>query len=774
MILIAMFTAIVGGFGALSNKVIQQEFVSVVDNSVHAIETLDKLKFAGLRIVSSTTEFTLNKLNQKTGDSKQSSQELLLINGGKTDYRDALMSYREHANRHLENDDAAFALIKKYGENLLRQSDEIVDILEDGQENSIGEIKEKFEEAEMAFLKAVDSAIILERRNLSEKKIKVQNTLSLSYRNNIVLTVIAFTIAIVSALLLSRRITQPLESLKNAASSIEKGNLNIKIPSVKSDEMGEALNAFNRMAESLDSARKASAEAQQFAEDIVHSLHQPLITTDFQGMILNANPETSTLLGIQQESLITRSIEVIFLNAEIVPIMLSHIHSTGELTATETECKGCDAEIISSSVSASLMKANHGESPGIIWLLLDIRTRKKAEEEKQALERQLEQSHRLESLGVLAGGIAHDFNNILSVIIGYCSLAMMEHSGDINDYLSNIEKAAVRAAELCRQMLAFAGKAQLVRSQVNIGELVDESVNMLKSSINKNVIITSTIASDIPCIATDPSQISQVVMNLIINASEAIGNDQGEVIVSLTKTKIKSEPSEIDYLGKIITPGWYACLEVTDNGCGMSDETSNRIFEPFYSTKFTGRGLGMSAILGIITVQGGAIQLFSQVGMGTTFKIYFSLQINEDLVISTLKVTDQTELWHENCTILLVEDEKQVIDIAKNMLQKMGFRIIEATNGKEGLEKYQKYANDITLVMTDLGMPIMDGYTLFYELKRLDSSLPIIISSGFGDSDITSRIPREDIASIVSKPYNFSQLQNVIKSVVENMATVSS
>ncbi len=371
----------------------------------------------------------------------------------------------------------------------------------------------------------------------------------------------------------------------------------------------------------------------------------------------------------------------------------------------------------------------------------------------------------MESLGVLAGGIAHDFNNILAIIVGYCGLTKMDYESAEKN-IPEIEKAAERAAALCRQMLAYAGKATLTQSQVNMWMLVDEMVSMLKATINPNVTILSDLPANIPFITGDASQLRQVVMNLIINASEAIGEEQGNVHVSLTKRAVIAGQAESDHLGNIIMPGTYVCIEVADSGCGMDDETKQRIFEPFYTTKFSGRGLGMSAVLGIITAHKGALQLASQPGQGSTFKLYLPVQTVEPLGESSLQQASSAP-WTGGGTILLVEDEEQVVLIARTMLQALGFTIIEACNGREALELYQKNAAEITLVVTDMGMPVMDGYALFRELKMLNPKLPIIISSGYGETVVTSRIPREEIAGLVSKPYSFDNLRDVLKSVVE-------
>jgi signal transduction histidine kinase/CheY-like chemotaxis protein len=408
---------------------------------------------------------------------------------------------------------------------------------------------------------------------------------------------------------------------------------------------------------------------------------------------------------------------------------------------------------------------NEGKIFKIYGTFQDITQRKQAEEEKQTLEQQFQQTQKLESLGVLAGGIAHDFNNILAIIMGYCCLTKMDFA-DAEKHIPEIEKAAERAAALCRQMLAYAGKAQFIEAQVNTSMLVDEMVTMLRTTIKQNVVIRSELCSDTPFITGDASQIRQIVMNLIINAAEAIDEEQGEIQVSLSKREMKAGQSERDHLGNVILAGQYICLEVTDNGCGMDDETKLKLFEPFYTTKFTGRGLGMSAVLGIIAAHRGALQFTSQPGQGTTFKVYLPVPINDANGVESLQHVTSA-VWERSGTLLLVEDEDHVRLIAKTMLQALGFTIIEATNGKEALELYRKNAADITYVFTDMDMPVMDGYALFRELKKLNPELPIIISSGFGEVDVASRIPLDEIAGIINKPYSFDQLRESMRCVVE-------
>jgi len=392
----------------------------------------------------------------------------------------------------------------------------------------------------------------------------------------------------------------------------------------------------------------------------------------------------------------------------------------------------------------------------------DIDALKRAEQELRSLEKQFQQAQKLESLGVLAGGVAHDFNNILSIISGYCSLLKLDQEL-LAEYLPEIERAVERAAELCRQMLAYAGKTRFVLARIDLVGLMVEMARMLRSTLKQNAALLFQHSVDDIYLMGDAGQIRQVAMNLIINASEAIGEGQGEIRVSLDRKHFGAGAAGYDHLGREIPPGEYACLEVSDDGCGMDEETRLRIFEPFFTTKFSGRGLGMSAVLGIIKTHGGALQLESRPGEGTRFRVY--LPALEQGSAQALAVTGPVAPapWRGDGTVLLVEDEPMVRGLASTMLKNLGFEVVEAVDGREALERYRGQAGDFRLVVTDLGMPVMDGYQLFRELKALDPLLPVVITTGFGDVDVTTRISLEEIAGFLGKPYNYSQLKEVLR-----------
>lgn len=406
---------------------------------------------------------------------------------------------------------------------------------------------------------------------------------------------------------------------------------------------------------------------------------------------------------------------------------------------------------------------------GVLGTYEDITGRKLAEEEKLILQQQLQQSQKLESLGVLSGGIAHDFNNILAIIIGYCGLIKMDNK-IAEKYIPEIEKAAERAAELCRQMLAYAGRTQLNMIPINMVPLMDEIVTMLKSTLPHNAAIKADLSAKTPFICGDPNQLKQIAMNLINNSSESIGKEQGEIHVSLTTASVSAGQAVNDYNGTSIPAGEYVCLEVADTGCGMDPETIRRIFEPFYTTKFAGRGLGMSAVLGIITAHKGALQLYSKPGRGTNVKIFFPI-LKEGSIEEGLLLKGPAAPWRGCGTILLVEDDEQILKITSTLLEEMGFSVIESANGREAIEQYRNNPANISLVITDMGMPVMDGYELFRELKKINPKLKIIVSSGFGDAEITSRIPPKEITGLISKPYNYDQLREALKSVVDGAGT---
>ena len=402
-----------------------------------------------------------------------------------------------------------------------------------------------------------------------------------------------------------------------------------------------------------------------------------------------------------------------------------------------------------------------------LGIMRDITARKRAEEERLQLEQQFQHAQRLESLGVLTGGIAHDFNNILTVILGHCYLAREDlvTGQEYKAAFQQVESASNRAADLCRQMLTYAGKNPVVQTRVNLLLLVDDVAKMLYAAIKKNVSLTLDLKQDVPNIKGDSAQIQQIIINLIINAAEAIGDANGTIKILLNKAGFFGDQAEVDTFGSFIKAGRYACLEVTDTGSGMDEVTQKRIFEPFYTTKFAGRGLGMSAIQGIIKAHEGIMLLTSSPGVGTTFKVLFPLPETSDNV-ATAPVT-LTPSKKSVVTILLVDDEQALRNVGADLLEAMGFTVLTAQDGREACDIFYEHGREIDVIMLDLIMPVMGGIDTYHELRKTNMSIPIVICSGYGVESVAHVINNDQHAGFVHKPYKPEELRNMIVKMME-------
>jgi PAS domain S-box-containing protein len=390
----------------------------------------------------------------------------------------------------------------------------------------------------------------------------------------------------------------------------------------------------------------------------------------------------------------------------------------------------------------------------------DITERKRVEEERRQFEQKLQHTQKLESLGVLAGGIAHDFNNILTSIIGNTDLALMRANPEspVVENLRRIETSASRAADLARQMLAYSGKGRFVVAEIDLNNLIEEMVHMLEVSISKKSHLRLNLSKSLRTIKADATQMHQVVMNLVINASEAIGDREG--VISITTGCMNCDRR---YLGNVwlddhLEEGAYVYFEISDSGCGMDKETQSKIFDPFFTTKFTGRGLGMAAVMGIIRGHRGAIKIYSEVGQGTTFKVLFPAS-SELAVNADAGLPEHT--WRSSGKALLVDDEETVRTIGTDMLRELGFQVLTASDGRQALELFNCHP-DISFVLLDLTMPVLDGEQTFRELRNINPDVKVIMTSGYNEQDVTQKFVGKGLAGFVQKPYKLSALRETI------------
>ena len=390
----------------------------------------------------------------------------------------------------------------------------------------------------------------------------------------------------------------------------------------------------------------------------------------------------------------------------------------------------------------------------------------RAEENRRKLEVKMLETQKLESLGVLAGGIAHDFNNLLMGILGNADLALplITPGSRAIQNVEEIIRASQRAADLCRQMLAYSGKGRFVVARYDLSEIVREIAKMLEVSVSKKASLRYTLATELPAVLADATEMSQVIMNLITNASESLGDERGVISVSTGVIECDRAILSESYFDDKLSEGRYVYLEVSDNGCGMNKETLSRIFDPFYTTKFMGRGLGLAAVLGIIQGHHGAIKVQSEPGQGTRFTILLPALDGEP------KEPPPKTAWSvpasRGGTILLVDDDPVVREVGTQMVDGLGFRCLTAANGQEGLEVFRKHKAEIDCIILDLTMPEMGGEEVFKELRRLHGDVCVVLSSGYNEEDVTQRFIGQGLAGFVQKPYTSAKLRITLNRVL--------
>ncbi|MFH1689631.1 MAG: PAS domain-containing protein [Candidatus Eisenbacteria bacterium] len=384
--------------------------------------------------------------------------------------------------------------------------------------------------------------------------------------------------------------------------------------------------------------------------------------------------------------------------------------------------------------------------------------RKLAEEERERLEGQVRHAQKLESLGVLAGGIAHDFNNLLTGVLGNIELGLLQvdQGSPAAHSLTEARASTERAAELSRQMLAYSGKGSFVIEAVDVNSVVTEIGNLLEVSVAKNVALSYDLCSHLPPVVADVTQLHQVVLNLITNASDSIGDEGGVVALRTGVRNCDRAYLSGTYVDDHLPEGDYLFLEVRDTGCGMDEETVQRMFEPFFSTKFTGRGLGLASTLGIIRGHSGAINVASEKGCGTTFTVL--LPVGSCPVVQPPKQEVEATAREEGGTVLIVDDEDAVRDIGMRLLEQAGFAVVGAADGCEAVDYYREHAEEISCVLLDLTMPRMGGEEAFRELRKIREDVRVVVSSGFSEQEVVGKFVDGGVVGFVQKPYRLEKL----------------
>ncbi|MBI3567187.1 MAG: PAS domain-containing protein [Gemmatimonadetes bacterium] len=410
----------------------------------------------------------------------------------------------------------------------------------------------------------------------------------------------------------------------------------------------------------------------------------------------------------------------------------------------------------------------HGERGAprrMVGTMYDVTARRQAEEEQRTLETQMLRAQKLESLGVLAGGIAHDFNNLLTTILGNANLAraMVGEESEIADLLADVEAGAVRAAELTRQLLAYAGKGRFVVQPVDLSALVREMTALLHTAVSKRARLDLQLAQHLLTISADPSQMRQVVMNLVTNASDALGDDDGVISIRTGIVRHYSTPG-----GRESTslPDHFVYLDVEDTGVGMDEATRTRMFEPFFTTKRGARGLGLPATRGIVQGHEGTIRVTSAPGHGTTIRLLFPA--SAVLPVERAPKERAPDAWRGSGTVLVVDDEEGVRTVAQRLLTRLGFTVLQAVDGVDALHLYESHRNEIVLVVLDLTMPRMGGAETLAELRRRNRTLPVVVTSGYSESELGAPPDGSAAVGFVQKPFARTVLVKALREALDD------
>jgi PAS domain S-box-containing protein len=485
---------------------------------------------------------------------------------------------------------------------------------------------------------------------------------------------------------------------------------------------------------------------------ILHSAPVAIVELDPDGRVSDLNPSAETLFGWRREEALGQEFVPL---VKVPPKFLAdpNLRNPGGL---ETFLERKDGSKMECNIFAGPLTAAADMSHGVVCVILDLSERRRLEAESNRIQHKLRESQRLESLGVLAGGIAHDFNNILTSILGNASLAALSlpRGTDASECISEIERGSKRAAELCRLMLAYAGKGGIEKRSEDVTEIVRDTLKLIRHGISKLARLELDLADNLPPVEADAAQIRQVVMNLIANASDALGEKAGSIRIRTTSGKnIFADPPHAE-----LPPGTYVVLEVADTGCGMTEEVAGKIFDPFFTTKFTGRGLGLAAVWGIARGHNGAIAVHSKPGEGSVFRVWLPARPGRTPDTGVVENTDQPLEALPVSLAILIDDEAPLRNVTRNILSRYGVPCLEAENGRTGLSLALENRSKRPLVFLDLTMPEMGGLEVLRRLREAAPEIPVVLMSGYSADTPYDRQDGPKADAFLAKPFGAHRL----------------
>lgn len=497
--------------------------------------------------------------------------------------------------------------------------------------------------------------------------------------------------------------------------------------------------------------------------------------TDLEGRIVYSNLAHHQIQGCEPNQLIGMYIWDLTANdnhrAKTRDYYQHIISKKPEPTIYFSRDRTRDGREIDIQINWNYIRNEKDEVTGIISIIEDITERKQADAEREKLREQLNQAQKMEAVGRLAGGVAHDFNNMLGVILGYVELASekIDSSLDLYSDLKEIQKAAQRSADLTRQLLTFARKQIIAPKELDLNNTVDSMLKMLRRLIGEDIDLVWLPAGQLWPIKIDPTQIDQILANLCVNARDAIAG-VGKLTI---ETQMKTFSQADCAINTGFIPGDYVMLSVTDNGCGMNKETLDNLFEPFFTTKAIGEGtgLGLAIIYGIVKQNNGFINVYSEPGQGTSFKIYLPrFHTSEETQEKTFK---EKPAPIGNETILLVEDEPAILEMARMMLERKGYLVLPAATPADAISIADTYVGRIDLLMTDVVMPEMNGRDLAKKIKAIFPEIKLLFMSGYSANVITQQGVLDDGVAFMQKPFLMNELTEKIREVLDDPSTIN-
>jgi len=508
-----------------------------------------------------------------------------------------------------------------------------------------------------------------------------------------------------------------------------------------------------------DHLRQSEARFRSFSE----AAFEGLVLLD-RGVVVDANRQLAEMFGVEPDQVVGKAVRDYVADADLD--RARHFAVEGRTEPFELTARRDDGSRI--RLEVRLRSIPHEGRSMIVVAVNDITRRRQAEQDQRKLEDQFRRSQKLESLGVLAGGIAHDFNNLLMGVLGNASLALMDLGDDspTRAYVEQIESAAQRAAELTNQMLAFSGKGRFVIAPLSLSKSVSEMAGILEKYVGQRTSFQYRLDEDIPDIDADQRQIQQILVNLVSNAADAIGQNSGVVRVSTGVRRVTRDSLAGTLFQGEVIDGYKVYLEVRDSGMGMDEETLARIFDPFFTTKFAGRGLGMAAVLGIVRGHKGVIKVASQPRSGTTVTMLFPPSAQATKLEVVPQASDTTN--DPRNTILVIDDEETVRAVTETMLMRAGYSVLTAADGHTGIQLYGDNRSRIAGVLLDLTMPDLNGDQVFEAIREMDQKARVILMSGYDVQEATNRFAGKGLTGFLQKPFAASVLKERVAVFLES------